>query len=269
MPAASGSVWVSGVEIPAQAIHSEMQYHPAPSVAEARFAAARALVVRQLLLEAAARLNITEPDPPQAGDGPAETREEALIRTVIVREVRTPEPDEASCRRYYETNLRRFRSEDLYEGAHILFSADPSDAPATASAKERAEAVLASVLDRPQSFADMARQYSDCSSGKQGGNLGQIARGGAVPEFETFLFSLEEGQICPLPIRSRYGYHIARLDRRIEGRQLPFEIVRDTIAGYLAERVWRRAVGQYICLLIGQTEVRGIELHGATSLLVQ
>jgi peptidyl-prolyl cis-trans isomerase C len=269
MTAESGSVWVSGVEIPAQAIHSEMQYHPAPSAAEARCAATRALVVRQLLLEAATSLGIAEPDPPGTGDVRAETRDEALIRTVMAREVRTPEPDEAACRRYYESNLRRFRSEDLYEGAHILFVADPADAEATARAKERAEAVLARVLDRPQSFADMAREFSGCSSGNQGGNLGQIARGAAVPEFETFLFNLEEGQICPLPIKSRYGYHIARLDRRVDGRQLPFEMVKSRIAGYLAEQVWRRAVGQYIALLIGQADVRGIELRGATSLLVQ
>lgn len=269
MAALSGPVWVNGVEISAQAILSEMQYHPAPSAEAARYEAARALVVRELLLDAAKSLGVDEPDPLEEEDGPAETREEALIRTVIAREVRTPEPDETACRRYYEHNLRRFRSEDLYEGAHILFLADPADAEATARAKERAEAALARVLERPRSFADMARELSDCSSGKQGGNLGQITRGSAVPEFETFLFNLEEGQICPLPIKSRFGFHIARLDRRIEGRQLPFEMVEERIAGYLAEQVWRRAVGQYVALLIGQADVRGIELRGATSLLVQ
>lgn len=269
MTAIPGPVRVNGVEISAQAILSEMQYHPAPSAAAARHEAARALVVRELLLQAAESLGIAEPDPLQIEDGSAETREEALIRTVIAREIKTPEPDEAACRRYYENNLRRFRSEDLFEGAHILFMADPADAAATARAKARAEAALAAVLDRPRSFADMARELSDCTSGKEGGNLGQITRGSAVPEFETFLFNLEEGQICPLPIKSRFGFHIARLDRRIEGRQLPFEIVRDRIAGYLAEQVWRRAVGQYIALLTGQAEIRGIALQGATSLLVQ
>lgn len=267
--AAPQSVWVNASEITAQAVLAEMQHHPASSVAAARYGAARALVVRELLLQAAEALGIAEPDPPEAEDGPEETREEALIRAVIAREVRTPEPDEAACRRYYENNLRRFRSEDLYQGAHILFAADPADAEATAQAKARAEAALARILERPQSFADMARELSDCSSGKEGGNLGQITRGSAVPEFETFLFNLEVGQICPLPIKSRFGFHIARLDHRIEGRQLPFEGVKDRIAGYLAEQVWRRAVGQYIALLIGQAEIRGIELQGANSLLVQ
>ena len=90
-----------------------------------------------------------------------------------------------------------------------------------------------------------------------------------MPELETFLFNLEPGQICPVPVKTRFGYHVLRLDRRIEGRQLPFEVVGDKIAGYLREHVWRRAVSQYLQLLVGQAEIRGIELNGASSPLVQ
>ena len=91
-----------------------------------------------------------------------------------------------------------------------------------------------------------------------------------MPEFETFLFNLEPGQICPVPVKTRFGYHVLRLDRRIEGRQLPFEAVRDRIADYLREHVWRRAVSQYLQLArVGQAEIRGIELNGASLPLVQ
>ena len=263
-------VFVNGVEISDHAINSEVQYHPAGSVGEAREAAARALAVRELLLQAAARRGIDRPDPPEPGQGnERETDDEALIRTLIAREVRTPEPDNASCRRFYEQNLKRFRSPDLFEAAHILFPADPEDADASARAKEQASAVLAEVLAAPQRFAELARATSACPSAAQGGNLGQITRGQTVPEFETFLFNLEPGQICPVPVKTRFGYHVLRLDRRIEGRQLPFEVVRDKIADYLREHVWRRAVSQYLQLLVGQAEIRGIELNGASTPLVQ
>jgi peptidyl-prolyl cis-trans isomerase C len=264
------TVFVNGVEISDHAISSELQYHPAGSVEEARAAATRALVVRELLLQAAARRGIDRPDPPeQAQADERETDDEALIRTLIAREVHTPEPDEASCRRFYEQNLKRFRSPDLFEAAHILFPADPKDADATARAKEQARAVLGEVLAAPDRFADLAREMSACSSAAHGGNLGQITRGQTVPEFETFLCNLEPGQICPVPVKSRFGYHVLRLDRRIEGRQLPFEAVRHKIADYLREHVWRRAVSQYLQLLVGQAEIRGIDLNGATTPLVQ
>ena len=263
-------MFVNGVEISDHAINSELQYHPAGSVEEARAAAARALVVRELLLQTAARRGIVRPDPPESGQADErETDDEALIRTLIAREVRTPEPDQASCRRFYEQNLKRFRSPDLFEAAHILFPAAPEDADATARARQSAAAVLPEVLAQPQRFADLAREMSACPSAAQGGNLGQITPGQTVPEFETFLYNLEEGQICPVPVKTRFGYHVLRLDRRIEGRQLPFEAVRDKIAEYLREHVWRRAISQYLQLLVGEAEIRGIELNGASSPLVQ
>jgi peptidyl-prolyl cis-trans isomerase C len=264
------AVSVNGVEISDHAINSELQYHPAGSVGEGRAAAARALVVRELLLQTAAARGIVRPDPLERADAnERETDEEALIRTLIAREVRTPEPDEATCRRFYEQNLKRFRSPDLFEAAHILFPADPEDADATARAKEQSEAVLREILASPERFAELAQELSACPSAAQGGNLGQITRGQTVPEFETFLFNLEPGQICPVPVRTRFGYHVLRLDRRVEGRQLPFNVVRDKIADYLREHVWRRAVSQYLQLLVGQAEIRGIELNGASTPLVQ
>jgi len=264
------AVFVNGIELSDHAINAELQYHPAGSVEEARLAATRALVVRELLLQTARCRGIEQPDPLDHGPaGERETPDEALIRTLLAREVETPEPDETTCQRFYANNLQRFRSPDLFEAAHILFAADPEDAEASAAAKEQAASALAQALEQPERFAELARELSACSSAAQGGNLGQITRGQTVPEFETFLFNLEPGQICPVPVKTRFGYHVLRLDRRIDGRQLPFEVVADKIADYLREHVWRRAVSQYLQLLVGQAEIRGIELKGASSPLVQ
>ena len=129
-------VFVNGVEISDHAINSELQYHPAGSLEEARAAAARALAVRELLLQEAARRGIDRPDSLQHAEADErETDDEALIRTLLARKVETPQPDEATCRRFYEQNLKRFRSPDLFEAAHILFVADPEDAAASARAK--------------------------------------------------------------------------------------------------------------------------------------
>jgi peptidyl-prolyl cis-trans isomerase C len=70
-------------------------------------------------------------------------------------------------------------------------------------------------------------------------------------------------------VRTRYGVHVLRLDRHVAGKTLPFESVRDRIAGYLEERTWRRAVAQYISLLAGQARIDGFDLPAASSPLVQ
>ncbi len=129
--------------------------------------------------------------------------------------------------------------------------------------------MLGEVLAAPQRFANLAREMSACPSAAQGGHLGQISRGQTAPEIETYLCSLDERQICPVPVKTSYGYHVLRLDRRSAGHQLPFEAVKERIADYLRESVWRRAVSQYLQVLVGEAEICGIELRGVSAPLVQ
>ncbi len=76
------------------------------------------------------------------------------------------------------------------------------------------------------------------------------------------------GQLCAEPVATRYGFHIIRLDRKHEGRTLPFELVADRIADYLRESVRRRADAQYIARLVSAARIEGVELAGADALRV-
>ncbi len=248
-------------------IAREVQNHAGATAAQAWRDATSALVVRELLLQRAHTLNVVAQ--PLSQDGVRETDEEALINTLLAAEVTTPKADEASCRRYYLANLNRFRSPDLFEPLHILFKAPRDDATAFAQAVARAEAVLAEVNASPGRFESLASALSDCPSASEGGRLGQIAPGETTPEFETALNALEDGQVCPQPVPTRYGVHIVRLERKIAGDVLPFEQVRNRIAAHLEESAWRRAVAQYVALLAGQARIVGFDMPSATSPLVQ
>jgi len=94
-------VSVNGIVIPREAIARETQNHPAAKPYQAWQAAARALAIRELLVQEARRLGV-EGVPAGDGHGRHETRDEARVRALIEREVKTPEPDAAACRRYYE-----------------------------------------------------------------------------------------------------------------------------------------------------------------------
>lgn len=248
-------------------IAREVQNHTGCSPHQAWHAATRALVIRQLLLQRAQTLGLVAT--PRSGAGLRETEEEALIRTLLETEVHTPVASEAECRRYYQANLGKFRSPDLYEPQHILFRASRGDAAAFAQAMERATQVLAAVRAAPEKFASLAASFSDCPSAGEGGRLGQIARGETTPEFDAALLSLAPGQICAEPVQTRYGVHIVRLERKIEGTTLPFDLVQGRIAAYLEESAWRRGVTQYVSLLAGEARITGFDLPGATSPLVQ
>ena len=96
-------IFVNQVEITDDEVHSEMQHHPAANVDEARHRAAEALVVRQLLLQEAARMDLLSA---QAAASP-ESQEKA-IDTLIQREIAVPSADAESCARYYQQNRERF-----------------------------------------------------------------------------------------------------------------------------------------------------------------
>jgi len=180
-----------------------------------------------------------------------------------------PEADEATCRRYWTANRARFRTPDVYEAAHILFPAARDEEVARTAAQAAAEETLRELAVDARRFDALARTRSACSSAANGGRLGQLTRGNLVPEIETFVFALEDGQICPVPVMTRYGAHVLRLDRRAAGQELPFEAVSDRIARQLSAQSWQRAVSQYLNILAGRSCVEGIDIGGAATPLVQ
>lgn len=238
-----------GVALGQDLVWQEMQHHPAPTQGEAERRAAEALAVRALLLAEARRRGLA--DDRAAAD---EAAAQAAIARLMEAAVPVIAPDEAQCRAYHARHAARFRSPDLFEAAHILVAAPESDAAARARAKAEAVRLIGEISRAPERFAELARAHSACSSAAEGGRLGQVARGETAPEFESFLCALEEGQLSPVPVPTRWGFHVLRLDRRAPGRELPFESVRDRVAAYLAERDWRRRVCDFIAGLAGAAD---------------
>lgn len=222
------------------AVAAELQYAPAPDFEAAREAAERAVTVRALLERRARELGLLA-----AGETGEEARV-AAIEAVLEAEVAVPPATEAACRAWFEANPEAIRSPDLFEASHILFAAAPDDASARASALAAAKAALDEIERSPAMFEGIARERSACPSGANGGTLGQIARGDTVPEFETYLFALDEGELCAAPIPSRYGFHVAKVMRKAMGRALPFEAARGAIARRLEDRAYREALATYL-----------------------
>jgi peptidyl-prolyl cis-trans isomerase C len=260
-------VSANGVTISRKAIAAEVQNFPARNPAESWTAATRALVIRELLLQEARRLDVPVEQRTDA-DGRVETAEDALVRALVQCEVSVPQADEETLRRFYHNNRCRFTSPPLWEADHILVAARRDDSEGFAAAREKASVLAAALAKEPNRFAELARAYSGCPSATLGGSLGQIGPGDTTPEFEEALTALAPGEISAL-VETRYGIHLIRLRRRIEGRQLPFEAVRQRIEAYLHEHVRRQAAAQYIALLIARAEIRGIALEGAMSPFVQ
>jgi peptidyl-prolyl cis-trans isomerase C len=238
------TVTVNGIAV-------EVSRWPSPEVA----------AVRELLRQRAITVGILPPDIDE--DEPID----AAIERLLADEVSVPSPTEAECRRYYDNHLADFRSGDLVHARHILFQITPS--VSVPEIRARAERALSELLADPDQFAAVARELSNCPSGQQGGNLGQIGRGDTVPEFERALFRLDASGILPELVKTRHGFHIVAVDQSIPGKTLPFELVWKQVAERLEAGVEARALRQYISILAGQAEIAGVDLSGAETPLVQ
>jgi len=263
-PPTFGEVRVNGVEITPQAIAEEIQHHPAPDAETAWVEAARALAVRELLLQQARRLGL-EPDPEADEAGRAEAEDDALVRIVLEEEVQPARASAEECRRFYDGNQARFRTPELFEASHILIEPEGDDDAACTAAEARAREIINQVGDDQSAFAKAARVFSGCASRQQDGSLGQIRRGELVTAVQTGIEALADGKTGREPVRSRFGWHVMRLHRRIEGRTVPFEMARDKIADMLEARSWSVEAARYVASLAARGNVEGVLIQDVST----
>jgi peptidyl-prolyl cis-trans isomerase C len=64
-------------------------------------------------------------------------------------------------------------------------------------------------LKAGENFEDLAQKFSNCSSKKRGGNLGEFSKGDMVPEFWNACTKLKIGEISQ-PVKTQFGYHIIK-----------------------------------------------------------
>jgi peptidyl-prolyl cis-trans isomerase C len=256
---------VNGVALNSDAIQSEAQHFV--HAQDPTLAARKSLAVRELLLQRARDLGLSGTENIEMRTPAERDAEDALIAQVLDLEVSMPTPTEDECRRHFDTHPGQFTSGELIEARHILFAVTPGTPVPLLLA--RAETMLAELKTDPTLFAARAREVSNCPSGAQGGNLGQFDRGQLVPEFDKAVFGSAAVGVLPELVRSRYGFHIVLVERRLPGRALEFEAVRESISAYLAARVEAQALMQYVRVLAGRADIDGVDLDAADSPLVQ
>jgi len=242
-------VYVDGVEISTSSISAEAQNHVAPKGKPglAWRKAARALIIRHLLLREVEKKGISA-TPKDLGNGRRATEEDAKIEALLQQNLEIPEISEADVRAEWQRDPSRFKTPPLWEASHILCTEAKS-----------AEALIAQINSGAQ-FSTLAKEHSTCGSSDAGGCLGQLSPGDTVPEFETAMRMLKEGQITQEPVQTRFGFHIIRLDASEEGRQLPFEATKDRIQTALEKAAWAQAAHDYITELMETAVIEGIKL---------
>ncbi|PJA16979.1 MAG: hypothetical protein COX65_01425 [Elusimicrobia bacterium CG_4_10_14_0_2_um_filter_56_8] len=130
--------------------------------------------------------------------------------------------------------------------SHILvkFKDNATEAQKKAD-KEKAVAVLKE-LEGGMDFADTAEKNSDDKeSAARGGDLGYIVKGMLPPEIEDAAFKLRVGENS-LPIESKFGWHILRLEEKRAAQKLKYETVKEDLEQVLTQNSFASELGSYI-----------------------
>lgn len=228
----------------------------------------------ELLRQAAIDAGLLARDDPAPLQGAISAQASEAIESLLEREVRTPEPSEGACRRYYAAHLGRYTNGERVLARHVLFAVTPGvDVNVL---RKRAEACLvdlrcadAEASEGPDRFAEVARTTSNCPTGAHGGDLGWLTANDCAPEFACELFGQESIGVLPRLVHSRFGLHVVEVRAREPGVLAPFESVHAAVAQALRQQAFVTGLRQYLQLLAGQARLDGVDLEGAATPLVQ
>jgi peptidyl-prolyl cis-trans isomerase C len=230
----------------------------------------------------------TEPDEEQRG----------VIEAMVDQAVTTPAPTEEESRRHYEAQKNRFVVGQALHVRHILFAVTPGvNVHALSQHAEKALLELSRKGVAEGRFAELATELSNCPSSAEGGDLGWLTPEDCAPELAKELFFQTDSSgsnerpaeaaagsasgptsawggparsgVHRRLMHSRYGLHIIEVLDRKKGTLQPYEAVREQIVGRLELQSRSTAMRQYLQLLVGQSEVEGVEMEGADTPLVQ
>lgn len=150
--------------------------------------------------------------------------EDMLIFALQDETVGSIEITEEEMQEYYDNNQSRFEIEAGSAVRHIILDS-----------QEAAEAALAR-LNAGEDFAELAREVSTGPSAESGGELGLVNENTQFDAtFKEAALALEAGEISEV-VQTDFGYHIIKVDEKVEAGLRDFSEVKDQIESILLER---------------------------------
>lgn len=141
--------------------------------------------------------------------------------------------------RYYEAHKKDYERPARVKVRQIMLRLDPNAPDEIAQAvTQRIEGLRAQIL-KGEDFTKVAKQYSEDPAAADGGDLGEVEPSKMLPEFETVLTKMKEGEVSE-PVRTNMGVHLLKLEKRIAvGYQAESEL-----AAEIKEKLYSEALDE-------------------------
>ena len=159
------------------------------------------------------------------------TRSRLLMTHLLATQGKAATTDEAM-KKAYEEGSKQISGEQEVHARHILVESE-----------DEAKAIE-DELKKGADFAELAKKKSKDPGASSGGDLGFFTKDKMAPEFSTAAFALEPGKISD-PVKSKFGWHIIKVEEKRNRKAPDFDQVKGLIATY----VTRKAEAEYVAKL--------------------
>jgi parvulin-like peptidyl-prolyl isomerase len=143
---------------------------------------------------------------------------------------------------FYAENREMFAVEGEVTLREIVLLADTPEAQAELRAK--AEEIRQKALSG-ELFASLAREHSESGTAENGGEFGPLKRSDLSEILEEPAFSLPIGTVSDV-METPYGFHIIKVDSRVDAHSQPLEELRERIRNYLREEKFRTELAAFL-----------------------
>jgi peptidyl-prolyl cis-trans isomerase C len=170
--------------------------------------------------------------------------EEKLLAEKMIRNALyyRGEINEKEALAYYEEYLSSFQVHEKVRARQIVVASE-----------EEAIQIL-KLLKRGENFEKLAMKRSLGPEKVEGGDLGYFSQGERPSEFDR-VFTMEVGEISEI-IKSPYGFHIFKLEEKIEPRQIPFEEAKARVIQDLRQKKGEEEYQRWFKGLKGKAKVK-------------
>jgi len=174
-------------------------------------------------------------------------RDDLLMDAVIDKELGDKiQVSEAEMKLYFEENKNTFSSEEKRRASIILIRVNPKSGPSgEEAARKKLETILAK-LKKGKAFGDLARQFSQDSLAKKGGDLGTFTRNSHMyGPFRQQAFQLNEGDVSGI-FRTKHGLQILKVTEVHPAVVGTFDNSKDRIRQILKEQAIKKQTRPYL-----------------------
>jgi len=161
---------------------------------------------------------------------------------------------------YYDKHLNQFVVPEQISASHILLKIDPK---ADKNLKKKTLQKMVEIqkkLYEGGSFADLAKEYSQCPSNAKGGELGFFSRGQMIKPFEEAAFSLKPGQVSDI-VKTKFGYHLIKAASSKPETISPYKDVKGMILQYLITQKAKEKAASYLAGLKDRAKIERFSLN--------